>query len=248
MISNYADQQKMTATATARSLPKLNRYPDKAMTPKNVESLSQSVGYLKNSITVLVRCQHPASDQLPVSTVLDKVDKFIGTIADTLKQQEEKVENLEEEIQLLKKEIAELQHNLLVGQVAFKLEQEIIKLLLDGTELYEDAMLTLHQLSRAVSPDPDCISRILLGANDSQIAKINKNWDDFEKRLEPTIPKQLYRAIEQYSSEDDYPNIPLNAARERLSKANLKERKSVELMLRTLESLNVVHIGTELEN
>ena len=225
-------------TAAAGSPLELIQYLDR-VNSEDPKDVAQAIRYVKDSILMLAQSGELPNDQVPMSTLYDTVDRFVDMIAKSYEKQGEKVDQLES----MKIKVEELKSSLLVGQVASKLEQEIVKLLLKDTGL--DCIITLNQLSLAVNSNPDRMSRTCLDANSSQVVKINENWDNFEKNFKQA--KILYRAINvsKYRRNDDaHPNMTLSEASERLRRADLKDRKSVNLMLTTLDSMKVDHIGT----
>ena len=243
--SDYSTIQKMTVAAG--SLLELIQYLDRvsAEEPKDV---AQAIRYVKNSVIMLAQSGELPNDQVQMSTFYDKIDKFVDIIADTWQERGEKIDQLEKEVQLslkeiseLKKEISELKSSLLVGQVASKLEKEIVKLLLKDAGL--NRTITINQLSCAVSPYPDRVSKRQLNATREQVVQINKSWTKFEADYQDA--DALYRVIDTYKmrrNKDAHPNMPLSEATEQLTKFDLKDKESVDLMLHTLESMKVDHI------
>ena len=173
----------------------------------------------------------------------------IAMIIDCLKQSVlilfEETDHLKKEMEKLKK-LQKLEEGLLIGQIATKVEKEIIKRLLEGTHVEETYFLTINQLERAC--EKGLGSRQKIFSDQHQIDKANENWDNLETML--GLNNNIYGAIESFKSVrniDAHPNLSVNDALKRLetvTSCNGKDKDMVKKLIEILQKLSVTDIGT----
>ena len=231
-----------------RDVPNLIRYLDTAIDgPKDGKTLSEAVCYLKESIVVLVQTDEWKTDEWKTDEqqseeLHGRLATFVDIIAKAL-EKGDKVEKLEKQVQELKKQLNS--PILLAGQVASKLEREIVKITVEGTDLNEED-IPLTFLFDAMRNNPDRMSQQGLDASKSALETIRRNFKSFEKNFNTEI-KMIFQGIMKFKKDRNkiaHPQKTLEEALECLRNSHYKDKDKelIRYMLEILRRLQVAHI------
>ena len=181
----------------------------------------------------------------------DEVDKVAQLIGDMKEPLFKRVEALEKELEEMKRERKEtkqeleeikrkweslktLEDSLLMGQLAFILEKEIVKKILEGTRI-SPRHVTITQISNALANENDRILPLTQEQKDIIIAKWNRVQREYQ------LEGGLYRIISAFKKDrntEAHPSIK-NISTRLSDKVSQEDKEDVKKMLEILEKIQM---------
>ena len=189
-------------------------------TPAAQMQLQLSCNHLKHAVKKLIQSR----DCAVPDTLFEKLEALVELVAGAIRDQRKETEELKEKMKSLQKEVERLhvqikqlkeeaesnnnlRESLIVGQLANKLEQEIVTRVLDGTGTSRK-LLTIASLEDALDDNPGRTVRRIFDKPTSK-DKANENWDRLEGHY-TFLDQSLYYAITSCKGSlnvDAHPNM-----------------------------------------
>jgi FtsZ-binding cell division protein ZapB len=179
--------------------------------------------------------------------IMEGLKVAVSFLFDETEELKKKVHNLEKEVDNLKKEVErlkKLEDELLVGQIAAKVEQEIVNRLLEGTNA-SSSFLTINRLINIC--DKGISSRQQIFTKQEEIDAVNRNWDDLQTKI--GLDDDVYGAIEKFKSgrnREAHPNLTIKQVQDRLKTCTYSpaNKAMIDRLVKILQELSVTNIGT----
>ena len=173
-----------------------------ASLPTNKEVLTTDECYKLVKNSSLSSRQDVQSDEhldtAKMVTVIESVDVAIMHLFDKSEELERKVNELKESLHKKPKDFDKLHGSLLIGQLASKLDKEIVKFLLKGTGVKAPDYLTINKLEYATDNPQSRLAQRLFESQE-QIKMVLNNWDC----LDQSVDSDMLDAIEGFKNSHD---------------------------------------------
>ena len=166
---------------------------------------------------------------------VDKVAQLIDIIKEPISSLFERVDTLEKEMEEMMEKwerLKTLEDSLLIGQLAFTLEKELVEKFLEGTSI-SPKHVTITQISNALANKKDRI----LGLTHEEKDIIDANWNKVEREYQ--LDGGLYRtitALKENRNIEAHPSIE-NISTRLSDKVRPSDKEAVDRMLAILQNL-----------
>ena len=166
---------------------------------------------------------------------VDKVAQLIEGIKEPISSLFKRVDTLEKEMEKMMEKwerLKTLEDSLLIGQLAFILEEELVKKILEGTSI-SAKHVTITQISNALANEKDRILKLTQEQKDI----IDANWNKVEREYQ--LDGGLYctiTALKENRNTEAHPSIE-NISTRLSDKVSPSDKEAVDRMLAILKNL-----------
>ena len=166
---------------------------------------------------------------------VDKVAQLIDIIKEPISSLFKRVDALEKEMEEMMEKwerLKTLEDSLLIGQLAFTLEEELVKKILEGASI-SPKHVTITQISNALANEKDRILQLTQEQKDI----IDANWNKVEREYQ--LDGGLYRTItarKENRNTEAHPSIE-NISTRLSDKVSPSDKETVDRMLAILKNL-----------
>ena len=186
----------------------------------------KALSNILDSLTIHIQCDDNAAEQ---------VARIIQDIKEPIHSLFQRVDTLEKEMEEMKRKwesLKTLEDSLLMGQLAFTLERELVEKFLEGTGI-SPKHVTIEQIFIALGKETD----YMLPLTPEQKDIINASWKELERKYQ--LDHTLYRtitALKRNRNFEAHPRIE-NISTRLSDKVSPSDKEDVKKMLEILKKI-----------
>ncbi len=210
----------------------------------------QKVKHVLDSLSMIIQSDIQEIDKQHIGVVLDTLETVVLNLYIEVDELKEEVRKLKEEVRKLNKVVENSDFILLKGQLARKVEQEMVKRIFKDTGVKEITYVTINQLETVYDNRRSKVAKRIFGKSSTvAVEKACENWDQLEEEL-PLGDLTVYSAIQSFKSErncEAHPSMSLMEAYQFLRTSphlDNDDEKMVKVMYEVLHHFKIENINT----